>query len=40
VREPPLLAGIDAGMRAMFFTYLIIIAGGLTYFTIIGLTHH
>jgi hypothetical protein len=27
-------------MRAMFVTYLLIIASGLAYFTIIGLTHH
>jgi hypothetical protein len=27
-------------MRAMFFTYLLLIVAGLTYFTIIGLTHH
>jgi len=27
-------------MRAVFVTYLILIAGGLTFFTIVGLTHH
>jgi hypothetical protein len=27
-------------MRAMFSLYLIVIIGGITYFTIIGLTHH
>jgi len=27
-------------MRAVFVTYLIVIAGGLTFFTIVGLTHH
>jgi len=27
-------------MRAMFITYLVVIVAGLTYFTIIGLTHH
>jgi hypothetical protein len=27
-------------MRAMFLAYLLLIAAGLTYFTIIGLTHH
>ena len=40
MREPPPLAGIEADMRAMFITYLVVIAGGLTFFTIIGLTHH
>jgi hypothetical protein len=27
-------------MRAMFLAYLLLITAGLTYFTIIGLTHH
>jgi hypothetical protein len=27
-------------VRAMFITYLLVIVAGLTYFTIIGLTHH
>jgi len=27
-------------MRAIFVTYLLVIVAGLTYFTIIGLTHH
>jgi hypothetical protein len=27
-------------VRAMFTTYLLVIVAGLTYFTIIGLTHH
>jgi len=27
-------------MRAMFLTYMLVIVTGLTYFTIIGLTHH
>jgi len=27
-------------MRAIFLTYLLLIAAGLTFFTIIGLTHH
>jgi len=27
-------------MRAVFATYLLVILVGLTYFTIIGLTHH
>jgi hypothetical protein len=27
-------------MRAMFVTYLIVIVAGLTFFTIVGLTHH
>jgi hypothetical protein len=40
VREPHLPRGIEADMRAMFFTYLLTIIGGLTFFTIIGLTHH
>jgi hypothetical protein len=32
--------GYRAGMRAIFVTYLLLIVVGLTYFTIIGLTHH
>ena len=32
--------GYGRPMRAVFFTYLIVIAGGLTYFTIVGLTHN
>jgi hypothetical protein len=27
-------------MRAMFVTYLLVIVAGLTFFTIIGLSHH
>jgi hypothetical protein len=27
-------------MRAMFVTYLLVIVIGLTFFTIVGLTHH
>jgi hypothetical protein len=27
-------------VRAIFVTYLLVIVAGLTYFTIIGLTHH
>jgi hypothetical protein len=27
-------------MRAVFVTYMLLIVAGLTYFTIIGLTHH
>jgi len=27
-------------MRAIFITYLLLIVAGLTFFTIIGLTHH
>jgi hypothetical protein len=27
-------------MRVMFVTYLIVIVAGLTFFTIVGLTHH
>jgi hypothetical protein len=27
-------------VRAAFVTYLLVIVAGLTYFTIIGLTHH
>ncbi len=37
------LAGSGYGtahMRAVFVTYLLVIVAGLTYFTIIGLTHH
>jgi hypothetical protein len=32
--------GTGDAMRVMFTTYLLIIVAGLTYFTIIGLTHH
>jgi hypothetical protein len=27
-------------MRAVFITYLFVIVAGLTFFTIVGLTHH
>jgi len=27
-------------MRAIFLTYLLLIVAGLTFFTIIGVTHH
>jgi len=27
-------------MRAVFITYLVLITAGLTYFTVIGLSHH
>jgi len=27
-------------MRAVFVTYLLVIVAGLTFFTIVGLTHH
>jgi hypothetical protein len=29
-----------SGMRAVFITYLLVIVAGLTFFTIVGLTHH
>jgi hypothetical protein len=29
-----------ADMRAMFVTYLLVIVAGLTFFTLVGLTHH
>jgi hypothetical protein len=29
-----------AQVRAVFVTYLIVIVAGLTFFTIVGLTHH
>ena len=33
--------GVPKGpMRAIFLTYLLMIVAGLTYFTIIGLTHN
>jgi hypothetical protein len=32
--------GSPDSMRAMFVTYLLLIVAGLTYFTIIGLSHH
>jgi hypothetical protein len=28
------------GVRAIFVTYLLVIVAGLTFFTVIGLTHH
>ena len=31
---------MQPSMRAMFVVYLVIIVAGLTYFTLIGLTHH
>jgi hypothetical protein len=34
------LRGNGAPMRAIFLTYMLVIVAGLTYFTIIGLTHH
>jgi hypothetical protein len=33
-------AGRESAMKAVFWTYLVIIATGLAYFTVIGLTHH
>jgi len=27
-------------MRAVFITYLVLIVAGLTYFSVVGLTHH
>jgi hypothetical protein len=32
--------GKGGAMRVIFITYLLLIVAGLTYFTIIGLTHH
>jgi hypothetical protein len=32
--------GTGSLMRVMFWTYILVIVAGLTYFTIIGLTHH
>jgi hypothetical protein len=29
-----------SAMRAIFLTYLLVIVAGLTFFTIVGLTHH
>jgi hypothetical protein len=29
-----------SAMRTMFVTYLFVIVAGLTFFTIVGLTHH
>jgi hypothetical protein len=29
-----------SGMRVVFITYLLVIVAGLTFFTIVGLTHH
>jgi hypothetical protein len=31
---------VSAAMRTMFIAYLLLIVAGLTYFTVIGLTHH
>ena len=33
-------AGYRCPVRAMFVTYLLVIVLGLTFFTIVGLTHH
>ena len=33
-------AGDTRRVRAMFVVYLLVIVVGLTYFTVIGLTHH
>jgi hypothetical protein len=38
--KPSPVPGTERLMRAMFVTYLLVIVAGLTYFTIIGLTHH
>jgi hypothetical protein len=40
VLEPLPLRGTGGPMRAVFITYLLVIVAGLTFFTIIGLTHH
>jgi hypothetical protein len=37
-KAPP--GGTGHPMRVMFTTYLLLIVAGLTFFTIIGLTHH
>ena len=29
-----------AGLKLIFWTYLVLIVGGLAYFIVIGLTHH
>jgi hypothetical protein len=31
---------VSSAMRVMFITYLLVIIAGLTFFTIVGLTHH
>jgi hypothetical protein len=31
---------VQQPMRAMFLIYVVVITAGITYFTIIGLTHH
>ena len=38
--KPARVPGRDPVMRVIFLTYLVLIVAGLTYFTIIGLTHH
>jgi hypothetical protein len=35
-----LLCGDEGPVRVVFITYLLVIVAGLTYFTVIGLTHH
>ena len=41
VREAPREGpGMTARMRVMFLTWLILIATGLVFYTVIGLTHH
>jgi hypothetical protein len=34
------VAGYACRMRVMFATYLVVIVAGLTFFTIVGLSHH
>jgi hypothetical protein len=31
---------VSSAMRVIFITYLLVIVAGLTFFTIVGLTHH
>ena len=40
MREARPIRGTGRLMRAIFVTYMLLIAVGLTYFTIVGLTHH
>jgi hypothetical protein len=34
------VAGYACRMRVMFATYLVVIVAGLTFFTLVGLSHH
>jgi hypothetical protein len=37
VKAPP--RGYGAGMRLMFFTWIVLITAGIVFFSVVGLTH-